>query len=162
MDATPTLNLTGDDIEHSIKIPSDGTVRVADESTFQALNFGVDLRNVGNMPITYDVESFQVLINGKVVTRKLEPSDRTKNILFQDQERHFQLESVYFDQRERKPLSLLEIMKLNIQCHIRVRYDMLGMTDSPNYVDRSFEWSIYSNMMKYTWGTFNDSIEGLN
>jgi|GEM_PF-6997789 len=148
----PYLNLSVDELDRIIAVGPDKIIKP--DSTFNAFNYSVKMINVGNLPLQYEVKSFDVYINEELYSTPFKETDNTIGILYPSQDARFRRESVYFDKLQHKAIPFSDIQKMKIRTSIKIEYG--GTNDKEKIVDRSLTWKIYGNIAKFTWSSWKD------
>jgi hypothetical protein len=120
----------------------------------EGLNFSVDLKNIGKIPLIYDVEQFTVVVNE--LESKLENEANTIGTLYPEQELNFHLKTLPLN-FDRSGVIFSNLQKIPIKVFLKIKYHDLGLKHD-KYITREFEWKIFDNAISYIYTKFDDSI----
>ena len=69
------------------------------------------------------------------------------------------MDTVAFDLLEpTKKITFGSLKKIKIRATIKIVYSDIGAEDRTKYCDRTLDWTVYDNFIKYVWTDINDKI----
>lgn len=125
-------------------------------ATFPSLNYYSVLKNIGNMPLRYNVEVYDVFINGEKYTLPFSPKDHTDGIIYPHQETTFNLKAVYLDKLQRKPIPYSDIQKLEQRNVIKITYYSTSDKSDLKSIERTLTWRFLGNAARFSWEAVED------
>ena len=152
LSANPAFSFSNDDLPGTLAIAEN--TFISPDQQFQAISPFVEIENVGNLPLKYNVLRYEVLINGEVYNKPFGPDDRTEGILYPKTKATFTLPALYFDKIQHRTLKFQEIQKLALKGSIKIQY--YTVSNDVKYVDRTFKWLVTGNQIRLTWDQFSD------
>lgn len=122
------------------------------------INPALIVKNVGNIPIHYNVKRFSVTLNGKEYSN-VRDTDLTYGVLYPKQQANFELATVYLDSLDHNKTFTYQLLRqTDMRCHFIVEYSNLNERMGKRKWDRAFVWKLYDNILKYVWMEYKDTI----
>lgn len=131
--------------------------RVPDGAPFQALLPRTILKNVGHMPIRYEVLEYDTYINDQNYSDQIDEKDAF-GILYPGQQLGYSRTAVYFDRLEHREIQYKQIKDLKIKNTLRIKYFSINTPADIKYVIREFRWSFQGNISRLHYDSFGDKI----
>lgn len=154
LDVEPHMDFARDDIQAPIQLGPDTIFKP--EAEFQALNFYVVLRNVGNLPVKYKVMTYAIFINGQRYNEDFTDKDNVIGLIYPKQQATFQMKAVYFNKLQHKPIRFKDIKRLNINNALRIQYNSSNDSGNMKEINRTFNWNIFGNRTVLSWDKLDD------